>query len=332
MDTFHNYCVRFIAQGKADLIEENFEVKELQSHQVFGRTVVSLISSGSERGGYMDYSGGAVYPVETGYAVVMEVLKVGKLVTGAVPGDIVFASAPHCLYNMVNDDNIVQVLPGLTAEEAVLCRFPAVSMTTLLQTRIKPVEPVIVTGLGIVGLMCAQVFHHCGYTVYGVDPSEGRREVAKMCGLKHLYAAVKDCPVKGHIGLAVECSGAEQAAVDLLDVLRKGGELSLVGVPWYRGTDTYAHEIFHKIFYGFVTLMSGWEWSIPLHSADFMPGSNYGNYEAGMKWIKDGGIKVADIYETVEPKDCDTVYQAIVNGTCSKTCTIFDWRNIVGKA
>jgi|GEM_PF-1233515 len=328
MNTYHNYCVRFVAKAKAELTEESFEECELKPNQVFGRTLVSLISSGSERGGYMDYFGGGVYPMETGYAVVMEVIKVGSLVTSVIPGDVVFSSAPHCLYNIVDDDNVVRVLPGMSPEEAVLCRFPAVSMTTLLQTHIKPVEPVVVTGLGIVGLMCAQAFQHCGYTVYAVDPNESRRNFGSKCGLKNLYSTVKECPVIGKVGLGMECSGAEQAAIDLLDVLRKGGELSLIGVPWYRGTDTYAHDIFGKIFYGFITVISGWEWSIPLHSKDFLPGSNYGNYEIGMRWIKEGGIVVKDIYETVNPKDCDKVYQAIVNGTCTKTCTIFDWRNI----
>ncbi|MBB3128421.1 threonine dehydrogenase-like Zn-dependent dehydrogenase [Paenibacillus rhizosphaerae] len=324
--------MKFVAQGKAALVKEVLEGRALGDHEILGKTLVSLISSGSERGGYMDYFGGNRYPMETGYAAVMEVIETGSGVKGTAPGQLVFASAPHSLYNVVPEGETIPVIEGMKPEEAVLCRFPAVSMTTLLKTQIRPVEPVLVTGLGIVGLMCAQMLQHCGYDVYAVNPGENRRQIALDCGIRHVYPSVQDCPVAGKIGLAVECSGAEQAALDALDVLRKGGELSLVGVPWYRGTDTWAHEVFHKVFYGFITLTSGWEWSIPRHSTELMPGSNYGNFAKGMQWIYDGDIKVKGIYELADPARCDDVYQAIVSKTSPKTCTIFDWRTTAAGA
>ncbi|GGA37089.1 zinc-dependent alcohol dehydrogenase [Paenibacillus physcomitrellae] len=328
MNSYENLSVKFVAKAKAALVKETLHGRVLGDHEIFGKTIVSLISSGSERGGYMDYFGGNQYPVETGYAVVMEVLGTGERVEGIKPGDLVFASAPHCLYNIVGDDAVVPVLEGMAPEEAVLCRFPAVSMTTMLKTQIRPVEPVLVTGLGIVGLMCAQMMKHCGYEVYAVDHNKKRRETARECGLTRVYPSVEDCPAAGRFGLAIECSGAEQAALNALDALRKGGELSLVGVPWYRGTDTWAHDVFHKVFYGFITLTSGWEWSIPRHSTEFMPGSNYGNFAIGMEWIRNGDIKVDGIYELASPEECDRVYQAIVNKTAPKTCAIFDWRTL----
>ncbi|MCK9861665.1 zinc-binding alcohol dehydrogenase [Paenibacillus sp. ATY16] len=328
MNVYENASVQFVKQGKAALVQETFQERSLDETEIFGKTLVSLISSGSERGGYMDYFGGSRYPMEIGYAVVMQVIDTGSKVKHAKPGDIVFASAPHRLYNFVSEDDIVPMLEGMLPEEAVLCRIPAVSMTAMLKTQIKPVEPVLVTGLGIVGLMCAQMMKHCGYTVYAVDPGEKRRQIARECGLLHVYASIKDCQAAGRFGLAMECSGAEQAALDALDVLRKGGELSLIGVPWYRGTDTWAHDIFLKVFYGFITMTSGWEWSIPRHSSEFMPGSNYGNFAVGMEWIKNGALKVDGIYELVDPARCDDAYQSLVNKTYTKTCTIFDWRSM----
>lgn len=328
MNAYENKSVKFIAQGKAALVSDTERKRPLAEREIFGKTLVSLISSGSERGGYMDYFGGNRYPMDTGYAVVMEVIETGSGVTSVKPGDLAFASAPHRLYNIVSEDETVPVLKGMLPEEAVLCRFPAVSMTTMLRTRIKPIEPVLVTGLGIVGLMCAQMMQHCGYAVYAVDHGEKKRRIARECGLKHVYGSIKDCPPIGKFGLAMECSGAEQAALDALDALRKGGELSLIGVPWYRGTDTWAHDVFLKVFYGFITLTSGWEWSIPRHSSEFLPGSNYGNFAVGMEWIRNGDLKVNGIYELVDPERCDEAYQAIVNKTAPRTCTIFDWRSM----
>ncbi|MCR8660404.1 zinc-dependent alcohol dehydrogenase [Paenibacillus endoradicis] len=328
MNTVINQCVKFVSKGKAELLTEELQYDKLEGTKILGKTLVSLISSGSEAGGYMADFKPDQYPMETGYAAILEVLEVGDQVTTVTVGDKVFASAPHSLYNIVDVSDTVRMLDGMEPEEAVLCRFPAISMTSLLKTQIRPIEPVLVTGLGVVGLMCAQMLQHCGYPVYAVDPGENRRQIALECGLRHVYENVQDLPVIGRIGLAVECSGAEQATLSSLDVLRKGGELSLVGVPWYRGTDTFAHELLQKIFYGFVTITSGWEWSIPKHPIDFIPSSNYGNFAVCMQWIKDGDLKVNGIYELADPRNCDSAYQSILSKTTSKTCIIYDWREL----
>jgi threonine dehydrogenase-like Zn-dependent dehydrogenase len=202
-------------------------------------------------------------------------------------------------------------------------------MTTLIETQIRPTEPVIITGLGIVGLMAAEVFAHSGYEVYAVDPVESRRDTARACGIGHVLAKLADAPeLKGRAGLALECSGFEQAAIESFDYIRKGGELSLVGVPWFRSTDADAHTLFLKIFYGYVHVYSGWEWSLPRHPAEFLPNSNYGSFGKAMDWIRDGYLKVDGVYELESPRNCDRVYSEISTGKLKTTCAIFDWRGL----
>jgi NADPH:quinone reductase-like Zn-dependent oxidoreductase len=324
-----NYSVQFIEKQQATLVKCDWDNSPPSAHEVIGCTLVSLISTGSERGAYMDYFGGTVYPVDTGYAVVMEVLEIGDAVTNAKVGDIVLAMAPHRAYNRVKDDEIIKVPAGMLPEHAVIGRFPAVSMTSMIHTRIRPTESVLVTGLGVVGLMCAQVLQHCGYKVYAFDPNVRHREIAQSSGLRHVYGSLADAPeVKGVAGLAMECSGKEDAVYSLVANLRKGGELYLIGVPWYRSTDTFAHELLLNIFYGYIHVYSGWEWSLPRHSGDFDPNSNYGSMEKAMEWIRDGFIKVEGIYDMVPPSHCAEVYESISNRTLKKTCVIFDWKRL----
>jgi threonine dehydrogenase-like Zn-dependent dehydrogenase len=267
--------------------------------------------------------------MSTGYATVMEVLTIGEVVRSIAVGDIVFTTAPHNLYNRVKAENAVLVPKGLNPEHAVMGRIPAITMTSMIETNIRPTEPVAVTGLGIVGLLCAQVFEHCGYEVYASDPVAARREVAKACGLRHVLGSFEEAPeVKGKVGLALECSGMEEAAIALFDLIRKGGELSIVGVPWYRSTDTDAHTLLLKIFYGYVHVRSGWEWSLPRHAAEFLPNSNYASFGRAMEWIRDGFIKVDGIYQVELPHNCDSVYSRIATGKLEKTCAIFDWRKL----
>ena len=49
---------------------------------------------------------------------------------------------------------------------------------------------VVVTGLGIVGLLGAKIFQSCGYQVLGCDPDEARRELAAAQGLEYVYPAL----------------------------------------------------------------------------------------------------------------------------------------------
>lgn len=322
-----NYSVQFIEKQLAALVKCAWDDSPLSAHDIIGRTVVSLVSSGSERGAYMDYFGGTTYPVESGYAAAMEVQEIGAAVTNVNVGDIVFAMVPHRVYNRVKDDEIIHIPAGMLPEHAVIGRFPAVSMTSMIHTRIRPTEVVLVTGLGVVGLMCAQVMQHCGYKVYAFDPNLSRREVAQSCGLRHVYGSLDDVPeVKGVAGLAMECSGRENAVYSLMANLRKGGELYLIGVPWFRSTDTFAQELLLNIFYGYIHVYSGWEWSLPGNSTDFDPNSNHNSMVRAMEWIRDGLIKVEGIYEVVSPSECAGVYESIACGTLQKTCVLFDWR------
>lgn len=329
MMTGRQYAVQFIEKRKAALVESEMDRSPLAPNEIAGRTIVSLISTGSERGAYMDYFGGTVYPVSTGYAAVIEVLETGSAVTNVKVGDRVLALAPHQLYNRVKSDEISIVPEGMNPAHAVMGRFPAVSMTSMIHTSIKPTEPVLVTGLGVVGLMCAQMMRHCGYEVYAFDPNENRRETARACGIRHVYASLDEVPeVKGVAGLAMECSGREEGTYSLVANLRRGGELYLIGVPWYRSTDTFAHELLKSVFYGFIQLRSGFEWSLPRHSRDFMPNSNFASIAKSMEWIRDGHIKVEGIYEVAAPERCDDIYSSMADGTMEKTCAIFDWSRI----
>ncbi|WP_239618380.1 zinc-binding dehydrogenase [Cohnella mopanensis] len=321
-----NQAIRFTGKQQASLVQCDWEPSPLAADEIIGRTIVSLISNGSEMGAYMDHSGGMKYPVETGYAAILEVLEVGEEVTNVRVGEHVLALSPHQAYSRVKFNDYIPVPVGMKPEHAVIGRFPAVSMTSMIHSRIRPTESVMVTGLGIVGLMCAQVMQHCGYEVYAFDPNEGRRATARSCGLRHVYTSPDEVPgLKGTAGLAIDCSGREEAVYSLLANLRKGGELYLVGVPWFRSTDKFAHDLLRSIFYGYVQVNSGWEWSLPRHSSEFHPNSNHGSIRKAMEWIRDGLLQVENIYDIYAPSACGEVYAGIADSTLTKPCVIFDW-------
>ena len=96
---------------------------------------------------------------------------------------------------------------------------------------------------------------------------------------------VDDPQVADTIALAVDCSGHEQAVLDACRVVRKRGEVVLVGVPWRRQSDLTAHQVLIEVFHRYVHLRSGWEWEIPHRAAEFRPHSIYGDFRTALRWL-----------------------------------------------
>ena len=146
-----NYSVIFTKRQTAELLASDFyEIPGFG--EIIGKTLVSVISSGSESGGFMCYGGSeGNYPCETGYAGIMEIISVGPDVTAFKPGDLVFSKTPHRLYNKAAAADVIPVPRDILPEKAVLCRFPAVSMTSFLHSSIKPTEAGMSCGLGLIG-------------------------------------------------------------------------------------------------------------------------------------------------------------------------------------
>jgi threonine dehydrogenase-like Zn-dependent dehydrogenase len=186
----------------------------------------------------------------------------------------------------------------------------------------------MVTGAGPVGFLAAHVFRLSGYDVLVVEPDESRRELAVQSGITRVCRGVPrdDHAVAGNVALVVECSGHEQAVLDASYVVRKGGEIVLVGVPWQQRTELSMHALLWQVFHGYIHLRSGWEWELPRHPGHFQPHSIFGCYTRALQWLVEGAIPVAPLVRTHDPRDCQAVYQALLHGEAEGLFHVFDWR------
>jgi len=290
---------------------------------VEGRTIVTLASPGTELAAYT----GTSFPVHFGYAAVFEVERKGSGVDDLNLGDRVFCMGPHRSYQSCAREELVPLPAGLPPEVALFARLMNVTMTTLHTTRIRPPEKVLVTGLGIVGNIGAQIFSSCGYEVTACDPNASRRKIAERSGIPCVLPGVPigRTDVEGRVGLVLECSGHEQAVLDGCRVLRKGGELVMVGVPWKRLTDIYAHELLRQVFHRYITLRSGWEWQLPLGAADFQGNSIYGNLAAALGWLAEGRVRVEGLYHAISPSRAQAAYSRLLEKKGGVLTYVFSW-------
>jgi threonine dehydrogenase-like Zn-dependent dehydrogenase len=318
------HVLTFTGPEMAELLPFEPDPSPLGPREVAGPTLVTLVSAGTElHGAYL----GASFPARPGYAAVFRVEEVGVEVARFRPGDLAYCSGPHRSRQRVPQERALPVPDGLPPEEAVFARMMGVSMTTLQTTAARPPEQVLVTGLGLVGHLAAQIFTACGYDVAAADPSAERREIAARAGLSRVLPAVgeDDPELAGRISLAVECSGHEGAVLDACRVVRKGGEVVLVGAPWRRYTEATAQDLTRLVFYRYVTLRSGWEWELPLDAGDFRPASIWGNYAAALDWLAAGRVRVGDLYARFSPVEAQKVYQMLLRGRPPRLAVLFDW-------
>lgn len=314
--------ITFTARTRAELLPSAPPAEPLQPHQVGGRTLYSVVSSGTELAVYQGHHG-ASYPTATGYAAVFEVEQVGSEVTTLAPGDRAFCMGNHRSWQLSSEADALRVPDGLSPERAGLARLMGVTMSTVTTTTARPPSLVMVTGLGIVGLMGAQNFRAAGYEVIACDPDPARRDFAAGFGLTVYPEPPED--LAGQVALALECSGHEAAALSACNMVRKRGEVVLVGVPWVQRTELTAHALLYAIFHKYAVVRSGWEWEVPRHPADFQQGSIFGNIAGAMRWLSEGRVQVDGLYQVMSPQDCQTAYQGLMNHTLPRPAVVFDW-------
>lgn len=317
--------ITFTAHRQAVLTTVPDCAEPLAADEVRGRTLASLVSPGTElNGGYL----GQNFPAYPGYACVFQVEEVGSEVKDIRAGMQVLCEGPHCDTQKVRAVATVPLPDGILPERAVFARLACVSMATLNTTTAHPPSRVLITGLGPIGNLAAQVFLNCGYWVTGVDPSEKRRESARNAGIADVRATIQEGPVPlvDQVQLHLECSGNERAAIEGCRVVRKRGEVVLVGVPWQRRTDIYSFELVHAIFHRYLVVRSGWEWEVPRNQVDFSGNSVVANYRAALEWLAAGKLKVDGLAEAYSPADAQKVYSGLADQTLPTPSAVFDWR------
>jgi len=319
-------AVAIVARERAELVEVA-EPAPLAPDEVRGRTLCTLISPGTELA--YNYQG-AAFPSYPGYAATFAVEETGSEVKGIAPGDVCFGMGPHRSFQRLKARAALPIPRGLPPEKAVLARLMGVSMTTLMTTAARPGDRVLVTGAGPVGFLAAQMFALSGYEVRVAEPDAERRRWVEQTGIRNVFdrTPVEAADMAGTVALVVECSGHEHAVLDACRVVRKRGEVVLVGVPWRRRTEAYAHELLSLVFHKYVVLRSGWEWELPLHAADFSPHSIHTGFETALRWLAEGRIKADGLIAPADPRDAQRAYQDLLHRRAQGLFTVFDWTRI----
>jgi threonine dehydrogenase-like Zn-dependent dehydrogenase len=318
-------AIAFTSYGKAELIDLADD-RPLQSGEILGRTLVSLTSPGTElMSGYF----GSEFPDYPGYANIATVVETGPDVVGISAGDTILCMETHREYVRTLAADATLVPQGLAPEVAAFARIMGISMSTLNIMTANPPSRVLVTGLGPVGNLAAQIFKGCGFTVTATDPHQERRDALLRYGVTDVRASIhaEGPEIKDKVRTHIECSGHERAVLDGVETLGLQGEVFLVGVPWTaRDSSITAQHLLKAMFYRYVSVHSGWEWQVPRHPASDQANSIASNFEIAMDWLREGRIRTDGLATLYRPDQADEVYRGLADRSLPTIAALFDWR------
>lgn len=126
--------------------------------------------------------------------------------------------------------HILYALPdNVTFEEAAMVEPLSVAFHAVKRSKAKLGDKAVVIGAGVIGLLVIQIMKASGCSeVVAVDLDEQRLETAFQVGATRKVHSSRSATVKD-MDLAVECVGLAVTVNSAVDMLRKGGCLTLVG-------------------------------------------------------------------------------------------------------
>ena len=179
-----------------------------------------------------------------GYSLAGRVLEVGQDVPDIDVGDLVACSgsqdAHHAEVVGVSRSLVAPVPEGLDARQAAFVTLGGVAVEAVRRTECRLGESVVIFGLGLLGLLAAQIAREAGLTVVGLEPSSARREFARRLGIEDVIEpdteGARDLVMARSLGFGMDAAlltlvtDSSAPLNQAFELTRRGGRVVGVGV------------------------------------------------------------------------------------------------------
>ena len=178
-------------------------------------------------------------PLPLGYCNVGKVVAVGKGVTEFNIGDRVASNGQHAEFVCVPKNLVAKIPDNVIDSEAAFTVIGAIGLQGIRLLEPSFGETVVVIGLGLIGLITAQLLQANGCSVIGVDFDESKLELARAQGIITVNPGAGQDPVQfvksinpvGADGVIITASTKTNDVISQsAQMCRKRGRVILVGV------------------------------------------------------------------------------------------------------
>ena len=271
-------------------------------------------------------------PIALGYCNAGRVLEVGRGVSGFAAGDRVVSNGNHA--EVVNVPvNLCAKIPDAVSDDAAA--FTVMGAIALQGIRlVAPTlgESVVVTGLGLIGLMTVQLLRAHGARVFGIDLDPARLAMARQYGAETFDVSSGADPVAAAVAFsrgrgvdAVIITASNKSSEPMhqaATMCRQRGRIVLVGVTGLSlsRADFYEKELTFQVScsYGPGRYDPNYEDKGQDYPVGFVRWTEQRNFEAVLDMMADGRLDVALlISHAFEIGEAQAAYEVLSGGAPS---------------
>ncbi|WP_128548187.1 bi-domain-containing oxidoreductase [Larkinella soli] len=264
-------------------------------------------------------------PLPLGYCNAGEVLAVGEGVSDLTVGDRVASNGPHAEVVCVPRHLVARIPDEVSDEQAAFTVIGAVGLQGLRLLNPTLGETVVVMGLGLIGLLTAQLLQLNGCRVIGLDPEEKKLEIARQKGIYTINPTAGDPvgAVLGHTGgvgadgvIVTASAQGDELISQAARMSRKRGRIVLVGVVGLNlnRTEFYEKELTFQVScsYGPGRYDETYERLGQDYPLPYVRWTENRNFETVLGLLASGRLEVQPLISEVVPfEEYRTIYDRI---------------------
>lgn len=262
-------------------------------------------------------------PLPLGYCNVGKVVAVGRGVTEFQVGDRVASNGNHAEYVCVPKNLVAKIPDNVTDDQAAFTVIGSIGLEGVRLLKPELGETIVVIGLGLIGLIVAQLLRASGCRVVGVEFDQTKLDLAAKWGVIPVNPARGDDQVSvvesltdgvGADGVIITASAHDDSIIHNACLMcRKRGRIVLVGVVGMnmRRDDFYKKELSFQVScsYGAGRYDEEYENKGHDYPVGYVRWTEKRNFEAILQTIGSGGLDVRPlISEVVELQDYMQIY------------------------
>jgi len=269
-------------------------------------------------------------PMPLGYSNVGTVIEVGAGISDLAVGDVVVSNGAHAEIVCVPRNLCAKVPDGVTAESAAFTVVSAIALQGIRLIRPTVGENIVVTGLGLIGLVAVQILRANGCNVLGIDTNPERTDAARAMGAETVDLSAGEDPLSkaqqfssAHGVDAVLLTAAtksDEPVRQAAQMCRQRGRIVLVGVTGLNlsRADFYEKEISFQVScsYGPGRYDSAYEEQGQDYPYGLVRWTEQRNFEAVLGLMKSGALAVEElISQRFDIDAAEDAYDLLANGS-----------------
>ena len=254
-------------------------------------------------------------PLPLGYCNVGNVIDFGDEITNFNLGDRVVSNGSHAEVVSVPINLCAKIPNSVSNEEASFTVLGAIALQGIRLLKPNLGETIVVTGLGLIGLMTVQILLANGCRVLGLDFDKKKLKLAKQFGAEVVNLDTEKDPVKiaelysrgrGVDGVIITATTRSSEPIHQAALMcRKRGRIVLVGVAGLELSrdDFYKKELTFQVSasYGPGRYDNNYEDKGQDYPIGYVRWTEQRNFEAVLNSIKSGKLKIKPLISKIFP-------------------------------